>query len=144
MRYKALVAMGFVLLAVVMACGDTQPLQDIEATVEPKPEATVGPEAQNVEKNSEDVDYGTASFPVMSAMETSLQVLEDTLIRIGTETTRYANGEVSDSHMRVQLADAAVIVTGEGVILEAIIEEIARISPPSKAERYHELLLEYL
>jgi hypothetical protein len=143
MRHTAVLVLGLVLVVVVSACGDTQPLQDIEATVEPKREATVGTEAQNTEENSEYVDYGAALSPVMSTMEQSLQVVEDTIFGIVTETTRHANGEVSDSHMRVLLADAAVSVTREGVLLEVIVEEIAGISPPSKAERYHELLLEY-
>ena len=34
MRHKAVLVLGFALLALVVACGDTQPLPDIDATVE--------------------------------------------------------------------------------------------------------------
>ena len=33
-RHTAVLVLGFVLLALVMACGDSQPTRDIEATVE--------------------------------------------------------------------------------------------------------------
>ena len=123
-RHSGVIPLGLVLFAVVLsACGD--------------------PGVREADENSQDVDYGTALSPVVSAMEQSLQIVEDTMTSIATNTTRYVNGEISESHMRLQMADGGVIFTREGMVQEAILEKIAGISPPTRAERYHELMLEY-
>lgn len=119
-RHTVVLVLGFVLFAVMLAaCGG-------------------GPSDAEIEAN-----YAAALSPVVSDMEQSLQIVQDNLEKIGDEVTLWANDEVSESHMRVLLADTSVVFIREGVVLETIIQKIGKISPPPKAERYHELLLEY-
>ena len=45
MRHTAVLILGFVLAVMVMACGGTQPLPDIEATVQARPNEESAAEA---------------------------------------------------------------------------------------------------
>ncbi len=71
MRHTAVLVLGCVLLAVMLAaCGG-------------------GPSDAEIEAN-----YAAALSPVVSEMEQSLQIVQDTLEKLGDEVTRWANDEV--------------------------------------------------
>ena len=132
---KALVYLGIILVALAFtACGGA----DESAT---GPGTPAGPAAPS--------PYVEAISPIISSVGQSLGVVEDQLAALtkasldSTYVSANRGGGGPEGLMQV-FTDGAAVLAQEGTTLEGLEGQLAQISPPNDASRYHKELSEYV
>ena len=127
---KAIVCLGSILAALaVTACGGA----DEPAT---GPGTPAGPAAPS--------PYLEAISQVVSSIGPSLDVVEGQLAAMDAASREFDTRAEALEEVRQIFFEGAKVLAQEATTLEALEEEVAQISAPKEARRYHELLSEYV